>query len=146
MAVKHPSVEDLACIAPAYHLSLTHQDLESFRAFMTSTLLSYARLDQLTEPTLPVQYPRRPGYRPQPQDNPLGAWYWRCEITGAPSGLLTGKTIAIKDNVCKVEFYMRQTGRQVDRKVVVVPYADERAKEVALRLGLEVCTDVAECK
>jgi len=54
VAVKHPSVEELACIAQAYHLSPTRQDLESFSALMTSTLLSYARLDQLTEPTLPV--------------------------------------------------------------------------------------------
>lgn len=103
MAVKHPSVEELACIAQAYHLSPTRQDLESFSTLMTSTLLSYARLDQLTEPTLSVHYPRRPGYRPQAQDNPLGAWYWRCEITGvtgAPNGLLAGKTLAIKDNVC----------------------------------------------
>jgi hypothetical protein len=46
----------------------------------------------------------------------------------------------------KVEFYTRQTGHQVDRKVVVAPYADERAKEVAQRLGIEVCTDVAEFK
>ena len=46
----------------------------------------------------------------------------------------------------KVEFYTHQTGRKVDRKVVVAPYADECAKEVALRLGIEVCTDVAEFK
>ena len=46
----------------------------------------------------------------------------------------------------KVVFYTRHTGHQVDRKVVVAPYADERAKEVALRLGIEVCTDVNEFK
>src|SRR5712691_7088500 len=44
----------------------------------------------------------------------------------------------------KVEFYTRHTGRQVDRKVVIASYADERAKEVAMRLGIEVCTDVTE--
>jgi hypothetical protein len=44
----------------------------------------------------------------------------------------------------KVEFYKQQTGRQVNRKIIVTPYADERAKEVATRLGIEVCTDVAE--
>ena len=46
----------------------------------------------------------------------------------------------------KVEFYTRQTGQQVDRKVVVAPYADARAKEVGLRLGIEVCTDIVEFK
>ena len=46
----------------------------------------------------------------------------------------------------KVTFYTRHTGRQVDRKVVIASYADERAKEVAMRLGIEVCTDVTEFK
>jgi hypothetical protein len=46
----------------------------------------------------------------------------------------------------KVEFYTRHTDRQVDRKVVIASYADERAKEVAMRLGIEVCTDVTEFK
>jgi hypothetical protein len=45
-----------------------------------------------------------------------------------------------------VEFYTRHTGQQVDRKVVIASYADERAKEVAMRLGIEVCTDVTEFK
>jgi hypothetical protein len=44
----------------------------------------------------------------------------------------------------KVTFYTRHTGRQVDRKVVIASYADDRAKEVAMRLGIEVCTDVTE--
>jgi amidase len=100
MAIRHPTLEELAGIAKGYHLNPTVQDLESFQALMAPTLQSYVRLEQLTEPTLPVKYPRSPGYRPQLQDNPLGAWYWRCDIKGAASGLLAGKTVAIKDNVC----------------------------------------------
>jgi Amidase len=38
--------------------------------------------------------------RPEPEENPLGAWYWRCSIQGAEGGPLSGKKIAIKDNVC----------------------------------------------
>ncbi|MCZ6875029.1 MAG: amidase [bacterium] len=100
MAVKRPSIEELADIAQGYALSLTEQDLESFQGLMSGVLASYARLDELTEPSLPVSYPRTPGFRPQPEDNPLGAWYWRTDIRGAPAGPLTGKSLAIKDNVC----------------------------------------------
>lgn len=100
MAVKPPTLDDLARIAASFSLSLSPQDLESFRGLIVGMLPSYARLDELTEPTLPVKYPRSPGYRPQPEDNPLGAWYWRTEIKGAPAGPLAGKTLAIKDNVC----------------------------------------------
>ena len=100
MPIQHPTLDELTRVAHLYHLHPTPQDLASFCGLMAPTLESYARLDRLTEPTLPVKYPRSPGARPQPQDNALGAWYWRCEITGAPHGLLAGKTVAIKDNVC----------------------------------------------
>lgn len=43
-----------------------------------------------------------------------------------------------------VEFYARKTGRQIDRKLIVTPYAEPRAQEVARKLGVEVCTDVVD--
>jgi hypothetical protein len=42
----------------------------------------------------------------------------------------------------KVTFYTRKTGRPVDRKLIVTPYADNRAREVGLGLGVEICTDI----
>jgi hypothetical protein len=42
----------------------------------------------------------------------------------------------------KVAFYARKTGRQVDRKLIVTPFVDNRAKELGLRLGVEICTDI----
>ena len=100
MPVQLPTIDDLAELAADYELSLELEDLESFQGLMAGNLASYDRLDELTEPSLPVAYPRSPGCRPQPEDNPLNAWYWRSEITGAASGPLLGKTVAIKDNVC----------------------------------------------
>ena len=100
MPVQLPTIDDLAELAADYELSLELEDLESFQGLMAGNLASYNRLDELAEPSLPVAYPRSPGVRPQPEDNPLNAWYWRSEIKGAPSGPLLGKTVAIKDNVC----------------------------------------------
>ena len=42
----------------------------------------------------------------------------------------------------KVEFYAQKTGRQITRKLVVTPYAENRAKEAGVRLGIKICTDV----
>ena len=100
MPLKSPTLDEISDIAEGYGLSLDESDLESFQGLMRGTLESYARLDELTEPTLPVKYPRPPGFRPQPEENPFNAWYWRAEIAGAPSGPLAGKTLTIKDNVC----------------------------------------------
>jgi amidase len=100
VAAKQPTLGHLAEIAEVYNLDLTADDLASFRGLMGGVLASYARLDELTEPAPSVSYPRAPGRRPQPEENPLGAWYWKTEIRGASSGILAGKRVAIKDNVC----------------------------------------------
>jgi amidase len=99
-AGQQPSLEALAQIAANYGFEIASDRLEKFRALIGQTLGSYARLDELVEPTLPVKYPRKPGYRPSVDDNPLGAWYWKSQISGAAGGPLAGKTVAIKDNVC----------------------------------------------
>eukprot|EP01104_Vermistella_antarctica_P016790 TRINITY_DN5798_c0_g2_i2.p1 TRINITY_DN5798_c0_g2~~TRINITY_DN5798_c0_g2_i2.p1 ORF type:complete len:558 (-),score=97.00 TRINITY_DN5798_c0_g2_i2:83-1756(-) len=58
-------------------------------------------LNDYVEPTLPVTVPRLPGAAPAKAENKLNAWAWKCDIhdTTAPKGLLSGKTIALKDNV-----------------------------------------------
>jgi amidase len=99
-AGQQPSLEALAQIAANYGFEIASDRLEKFRALIGQTLGSYARLDELVEPTLPVKYPRKPGYRPSVDDNPLGAWYWKSQISGAAGGPLAAKTVAIKDNVC----------------------------------------------
>ena len=98
--VRKPTLEELDRIAGNYNLDLTEEDLESFRGLMAGVLASYARIDELTPPAPEVRYPRVSGRRPEPEDNPLGAWYWRTDIRGAAEGLLSGKSVAIKDNVC----------------------------------------------
>ena len=98
--LRKPPLDELQRIASSYGLDLSREDLASFRGLMDGVLESYRRLDQFAEPTLPVKYPREPGWRPAAAENKLNAWYWRCSIKGAPSGPLSGKKIAIKDNVC----------------------------------------------
>jgi amidase len=100
MAVKGPSAEDISRIGRALGFTLSPQDAESFRLLLRPSIDALNRIDEMVEPAPPVKYPRNSGWRPRPEDNPLNAWYWRCEIKGASEGLLKGKTFAIKDNVC----------------------------------------------
>src|SRR5438093_4994444 len=95
-----PTIAQLRQIAQTYGMHLTDADLESFTGLMSAVLESYRRINQLTEPALTVRYPRSGGYRPTAEENPLNAWYQQCFIKGASSGILAGKRIAIKDNVC----------------------------------------------
>ena len=46
-----------------------------------------------------IRYPRTPGRFPTPDEDPAGAWYVRTEIKGAPSGILSGQRVAVKDTM-----------------------------------------------
>ena len=95
-----PTVAQLRDIAQTYSMHLTDADLESFAGLMGAALEPYHRIDQLIEPTLTYRHARTGGYRPEASENLLNAWYQKCSIKGAPSGILAGKRIASKDNVC----------------------------------------------
>lgn len=100
MIVKPPTAEELEHIALQFGLNLTADDIASFQGLMAGPLASYQRLQALVEPRLPVKYPRTPGYKPERSEDPLNAWACKTSIKGAASGPLSGKRIAIKDNIC----------------------------------------------
>jgi amidase len=83
-APRLPTAAEIQELARGFGMTLTEADAGSFRGLMAGSMASYARLDELAEP----------------KDNPLNAWYWRCEISGAATGPLAGKKVAVKDNIC----------------------------------------------
>src|SRR5579871_3244693 len=100
MPVRLPSADQLLEIAQSFGMNLTLEEAASFRGLMAGSIASYNRLDQLPEPKLPVNFPRLPGHRPSSEENPYNAWYWKTEIKGSGKGVLAGKRVAIKDNIC----------------------------------------------
>ncbi|MQA83355.1 MAG: amidase [Streptosporangiales bacterium] len=98
--VEPPTPKELARIAAEYGFDLTDEQIAQYALLAGPTLQAFARLDELPLPTLPVKYPRTPGYRPPPEENPHGGWAWRCSIKGAAEGPLAGQRVGIKDNVC----------------------------------------------
>lgn len=97
--VKLPTPERLREISASYNLDFSDRDIGSLLGLMEDVMASYHCINQLVEPALaepPFNYPRSGGRRPEPKENPLGAWYYRCFIKGAPEGPLSGKRIAIR--------------------------------------------------
>ncbi|XP_070558579.1 amidase-like isoform X1 [Ptychodera flava] len=86
-------------IAHKFNLDVTTEELQQYQDRIALSCKAFDMVDSLPEPLLPVKYPRTPGYRPRPEENKLNAWYWRCDIKGADTGKLAGKTLAIKDNI-----------------------------------------------
>mgnify|MGYP005810662961 CR=1 FL=1 len=98
MAIKGPTIEDILGIAESYGFPLEEQEAGVYKRAIEQALDSYAFLETLAETKPAVKYARRAGRKPTPQENPLGAIAWLCDIRGASSGKLFGKTLAIKDN------------------------------------------------
>ena len=65
MPLQSPIQDEIADIAEGYRLCQDDGDLESFQGLMRGTLQSYARLDELTGPTLPVRV--RPAFARNPK-------------------------------------------------------------------------------
>jgi amidase len=99
MTVQVPTIAQLREVAEQCGLSLADHDLESFRGMMLPSVAAYNAIDAMPDEVPTVRYPRTPGYRPGPEENPRNAWYRRTSIKGAPDGKLKGKAVAVKDNV-----------------------------------------------
>ena len=99
MTVQLPTIAQLRDIAKQCGLSLADADLKSFRGLMASSVGAYNIIDALPDEVPKVVYPRTPGHRPGPEENPRNAWYRKTSIKGAPGGKLKGKKIALKDNI-----------------------------------------------
>ncbi|MEX2518226.1 MAG: amidase [Paracoccaceae bacterium] len=100
MRPRPPTTDEVKDMARDFALHLTEEDVHSFQGLIAGLMPGYAKLDRMPEPTLPVKYPRDSGWRPGAQDNPHNAWYWRARIKGADEGVLAGKSVAVKDNIC----------------------------------------------
>src|ERR1700721_575855 len=100
MAVRLPTLEQIGHLGSYFGLVLTADEVVAFQQAFKGPLASYGRLEELVPPALAPVAPRSPGYRPPPSENPYGAWYWKTNIKTGSEGLLSGKKVAIKDNIC----------------------------------------------
>ncbi len=99
-SVKRPTLEQMREIVSSLHMSMSDHEIAEYMEVMEGTIQAYDRLTELPDYLPPVRYPRTPGYRPGPAENPLNAWAVKSEVRGAPYGPLAGKRIVLKDNVC----------------------------------------------
>ncbi len=103
MTLRRPSKEDLVDLGRRYHINPTEAELDVFFELAAAIIEGYDELDQYPDPVREViPAVRIPGARPEPKDDPLNGIVRRCSVkaVGGGRGLLTGKSIGIKDTVC----------------------------------------------
>jgi amidase len=100
MTVKRPNLDQLRAVAEDLGMNMNDADLASYSALLEGNFAAYDLIESMPDYLPEVKYPRTPGYRPEGEENKYNAWYYKTTIKGAPSGKLSGKTIALKDNIC----------------------------------------------
>src|SRR5499427_5612736 len=100
MPVTRPTLSQLHTLADDLGFTLSDADARSFLGLMAGTFAAYDAVAAMPDHVPAVKYPRTPGYRPEGAENRYNAWYVKTTVKGMPSGKLTGKTVALKDNVC----------------------------------------------
>ncbi len=99
MGITTLTSDEIKAIAEDLGLHITDKDVDSYHGLVESLLKGFTTLDDLPDELPQVRYPRTPGERPAPEDNPLNAWYVKTRVTGASDGKLQGRTVVLKDNV-----------------------------------------------
>lgn len=128
MPVSRPGPDDLDRIASDYGFVISPSRRETVQALVAGLLAPYDELDGMTEPAPGIRYPRTGTLPPAAGENPLGAWYWRTRIEGAPEGPLAGRTVAVKDNICVADVPM------MNGTVTLEGYVPESDATVVTRL------------
>jgi hypothetical protein len=80
-AARAPSYDFLREIADRFRMELSYEELSSLHGIIKNSVSSWNRLQDIQEPCLPVKYPRTPGYRPSPEENPYNAWSVYVSVT-----------------------------------------------------------------
>ena len=100
MTVKRPTQAQMEDIVASLGMSMDPDRVNEFLVAMQGNFPAYDLVEALPDEKPAVKYPRTPGQRPLPEDNPHNAWYVKTEVAGSGDGKLAGKTVALKDNVC----------------------------------------------
>lgn len=100
MAITRPTPTQLIEIGRKLGMELSEAQAAEYLGCMAGNLQAYDLIDSAADEIPVVTYPRTPGYRPGAEENRYNAWYMKCEVRGAATGKLAGKTVVLKDNVC----------------------------------------------
>ena len=117
MAFRRPTLDQLRSVADDLGMHMGDEELKSYDALMQGNYAAYEAVDAMPDYIPAVEYPRTPGYHPEPAENKHNAWYVKTTIKGAPSGKLSGKTIALKDNICLAGVPMMNGASTLENKL-----------------------------
>ena len=98
---RRPTPSELIEIGARERLELTEAEAAELESSINNLLGALEQLHDvagLERPASPYAQ-RDAGHRPSPPEDPFNAFVRLCDVAGATSGILAGKTIGLKDNI-----------------------------------------------
>ena len=92
-----PSRSAIDELADQLRLGIPAQDVDFYHAAATGLLGSWAVVEELYDAEMAPSAPERAWS--EPTDDPLGAWYVTTELSSGTDGRLSGRRVAVKDNI-----------------------------------------------
>ncbi|MBO0812177.1 MAG: hypothetical protein J2P23_09030 [Microlunatus sp.] len=132
-----PSAADITEVAEHLGITLTAEEVAVYQRQLAIMIAEFDEFLQSRLTVTPPRYPgtREAGYRPSYDEDPYGAWMWKCSIAGAPDGLLVGKTVSYKDHIAVAGLPLTfgayaMEGHVADFDATVVSRALEQGAEI----------------
>jgi amidase len=97
-----PDIDEVVAVAKELGIHLGPDEAVMYQKYLTEHLeqLDTFVQSRLEEPKPPeFSASRGLGYRPSPEEDPLNAWMWKCQIEGSAEGLLAGKMVSYNDHI-----------------------------------------------
>jgi amidase len=97
MSFRLPTTDQVRILGNDLGMEVTDDYANGFINFIRPFVDGFRLLASLPDDVPAIKYARAAYYRPQGDANKYGAWIAKTHITGAPSGRLAGKKVAVKD-------------------------------------------------
>jgi len=131
--LRPPTRDQLIAYASRHHLALSDDEADAMLPDIAATLDLYTRIEELDEPAVALKHPYRdPGHTPAEGEDPYNAFIRFCDVRGAATGPLAGRTVGVKDCIAVAGVPMTNGGR---RTPVTVPTEDAVVVERLLDAG-----------
>lgn len=98
MSIEAPEPGSLARVAMDGRLGIDDADLPTYHGALQGLLQSWSTVEELYA-GLAASMPKRSWIRPDDAHNQLDAWYVQADLCEGDGGLLSGRRVAIKDNI-----------------------------------------------
>jgi amidase len=134
--VRAPSATQVAEYAARHHLKLDGAAAERMAGILAGGFAAFDRIDELDGPSVPLRHVHRdPGRPPLGGEDPYNAVVRFCDVRGADSGPLAGRTVGVKDCIAVAGLPTTNGGRRMPH---TVPTEDAVVVERLLDAGARI--------